>query len=87
MKEIQKVVEKLSREQESAAAAPAPAYEPVQKHKVTTVLFLTWESLYLGKVFILGRASGFDTVVVYWKRQQWQVNAFIIYIPLVWLNK
>ena len=32
MKEIQKVVEKLLREQESAAAAP---YEPVQKYKVT----------------------------------------------------
>ena len=31
MKEIQKVVQKLSREQESAAAA----YEPVQKQKVT----------------------------------------------------
>ena len=31
MKEIQKVVQKLSRGQESAAAA----YEPVQKHKVT----------------------------------------------------
>ena len=31
MKEIQKVVEMLSREQESAAAA----YEPVQKHKAT----------------------------------------------------
>ena len=37
MKEIQKVVQKLSREQESAAAAAAAAaaYEPVQKHKVT----------------------------------------------------
>ena len=39
MKEIQKVVQKLSREQESAAAAAAaaaaPAYEQVQKHKVT----------------------------------------------------
>ena len=41
MKEIQKVVQKLSREQESvagpaaAAAAQAAAYEPVQKHKVT----------------------------------------------------
>ena len=36
-KEIQKVVQKLSREQESAAggAAQAAAYEPVQKHKVT----------------------------------------------------
>ena len=33
IKEIQKVVQKLSREQESAA--PAAAYEPVQKHKVT----------------------------------------------------
>ena len=33
MKEIQKVVQKLSREQKSAAAAAA--YEPVQKHKVT----------------------------------------------------
>ena len=33
MKEIQKVVQKLSRGQESAAAAAA--YEPVQKHKVT----------------------------------------------------
>ena len=32
MKEIQKVIQKLSREQESA---PAAAYEPVQKHKVT----------------------------------------------------
>ena len=32
MKEIQKVVQKLSREQESAAAA---AYKPVQKHEVT----------------------------------------------------
>ena len=39
MKEIQKVVQKLSREQESAAQAQAAAaqaaYEPVQKHKVT----------------------------------------------------
>ena len=40
MKEIQKVVQKLSRGQESAAgaaaaAAAAAAYEPVQKHKVT----------------------------------------------------
>ena len=39
MKEIQKVVQKLSRGQESAAvaaaAAVAPAYETVQKHKVT----------------------------------------------------
>ena len=42
MKEIPKIVQKLSREQESAAApaatqaaAPAVAYEPVQKHKVT----------------------------------------------------
>ena len=39
MKQIQKVVQKLSREQESAAggaaAAQAAAYEPVQKHKVT----------------------------------------------------
>ena len=37
MKEIQKVVQKLSREQESAAQAQAQAqaYEPVQKHKVT----------------------------------------------------
>ena len=34
MKEIRKVVQKLSREQESAAGA---AYEPVQKHKVTPV--------------------------------------------------
>ena len=32
MKEIEKVVQKLSREQESAAAA---AHEPVQEHKVT----------------------------------------------------
>ena len=35
MKEIQKVVQKLSRELESAAgggAPPAAAYEPVQKH-------------------------------------------------------
>ena len=45
MKEIQKVVQKISREQESVAsggggwavAAAAAAYEPVQKHKVTTV--------------------------------------------------
>ena len=38
MKEIQKIVQKLSREQESAAeavVAAAAAYEPVQKHKVT----------------------------------------------------
>ena len=35
MKEIQKVVQKLSRGQEAAAAAQAVAYEPVQKHKVT----------------------------------------------------
>ena len=40
MKEIQKVVQKLSREQESAAGggdggAGAAAYEPVEKHKVT----------------------------------------------------
>ena len=41
MKEIGKVVQKLSREQESAASgaaaaeAVAAAYEPVQKHKVT----------------------------------------------------
>ena len=38
IKEIQKVVQKLSREQESAAAAAAAAaaaYEPVQKYKVT----------------------------------------------------
>ena len=39
MKEIQKFVQKLSREQESAAAAaaaaPAAAYELVQKHEVT----------------------------------------------------
>ena len=36
MKEIQKVVQKLSREQESAAAqVVAAAYEAVQKHKVT----------------------------------------------------
>ena len=35
MKEIKKIVQKLSREQESAApAAHAPALEPVQKHKV-----------------------------------------------------
>ena len=34
MKEIQKVVQKLSREQESPATAAAAAYEPVQKHKV-----------------------------------------------------
>ena len=38
MKEIQKIVQKLSREQKSSAAAaaaePATAYEPVQKHKV-----------------------------------------------------
>ena len=34
MKEIQKVVQKLSREQESAAGGGA-AYEPVQKRKVT----------------------------------------------------
>ena len=33
MKEFQKVVQKLSHEQESAAAAAA-AYEPVQKHEV-----------------------------------------------------
>ena len=40
MKEIQKVVQKLSRGQEAAAVqaaaqAAAAAYEPVQKHKVT----------------------------------------------------
>ena len=35
MKEIQKVVQKLSREQETAAVAAAAAYEPEQKHKVT----------------------------------------------------
>ena len=36
IKEIQKVVQKLSRGQKSAArAAAAAAYEPVQKHKVT----------------------------------------------------
>ena len=36
MKEIRKVVQKLSRGQEAAAAqAAAAAYEPVQKHKVT----------------------------------------------------
>ena len=35
MKEIRKVVQKLSRGQEAAAAAVA--YEPVQKHKVTPV--------------------------------------------------
>ena len=38
MKKIQKVVQKLSHEQKSAAAAAArtaAAYEPVQKHKVT----------------------------------------------------
>ena len=41
MKEIQKVVKKLSREQESAAAvavaaaAAASSCEPVKKHKVT----------------------------------------------------
>ena len=46
MKEIQEVVQKLSRRQESAAGggggargggagAPAAAYEPVQEHKVT----------------------------------------------------
>ena len=34
MKEIQKDIQKLSRGQESAAAAAA-AYEPVQKQKVT----------------------------------------------------
>ena len=33
MKEIQNVVQKLSREQESAAAAAAAAYEPVQNIK------------------------------------------------------
>ena len=33
MKELQKVVQKLTRGQEAAAAAPV--YEPVQKHKVT----------------------------------------------------
>ena len=95
MIEIQKVVQKLSREQESAAAAPAAVvtYEPVQKHKVThgkpgwlntSVLSLTWESPYLEKkVFILGRGPGFDKMGVYWKK----VNAFIINIPLVWFNK
>ena len=37
MKEIPKVVQKLSRKQESAAAAaePAAAYEPLQIYKVT----------------------------------------------------
>ena len=36
MKEIQKVVKKLSREQKFAAGGGAAvAYEPVQKHKVT----------------------------------------------------
>ena len=39
MKEIQKVIQKSSREQESAAGGggpvPAAVYEPVQKHKVT----------------------------------------------------
>ena len=33
MKEIQKVVQKFLREQESAAQAPVAAYEPVQKQK------------------------------------------------------
>ena len=32
MKEIQKVDQKLSREQEAAEPAAAAAYEPVQKH-------------------------------------------------------
>ena len=36
MKEIQKVVQKFSREQESAAQAPVAAYEPVQKQKKVT---------------------------------------------------
>ena len=35
MKEIRKFVQKLSREQESAAGGGAAAYEPVQKHEVT----------------------------------------------------
>ena len=41
MKEIPKVVQKFSREQESAVAAAGAAgavvYEPVEKHKVTPV--------------------------------------------------
>ena len=42
IKEIQNVVQKVSREQESAAPppppAPAAAYEPAKKHKVTPAI-------------------------------------------------
>ena len=42
MKQIQKVVQKLSREQESAV--PTGAYEPVQKHKVKILILKLTES-------------------------------------------
>ena len=37
MKEIQKVIQKLSRDQNSAAGGGGGGAEPVQKHKVTPV--------------------------------------------------
>ena len=63
MKEIRKVVKKLSRQQDSAAAGAgaAAAYEPVQKHKVTpsrytamTWLVNTWctEFIYISKIYL-----------------------------------
>ena len=58
MKEIQKVVQKLSRGQKSAtgaaaAAAPAAAYEPVQKHKVIPVYRCNLMRDYVSSYFVI----------------------------------
>ena len=68
MKEIRKVVKKLSREQESAAVA---AYEPVQKHKVTPGVpgCLNHDAIWQETEIASSLFSGFTKVVgaFWWK--------------------